>query len=73
MLEYRISHLETHTKEIRTETKEIRSDLSSVLRELAEIKGKLSHLPTSWQLITVFAAQIITFVGVLIAVSRIVK
>jgi hypothetical protein len=62
-----VAVLEAAVTEIRTELKAIREDLANLKNvpvELAEIKGRLSNLPTSFQLVFVLATFAVTsFLG----------
>jgi hypothetical protein len=62
-----VAELEAAVTEIRTELKAIRDDLAdlkNVPLELAEIKGRLSNIPTSFQLVFILATFAVTsFVG----------
>lgn len=53
--------MEARVKRLEDDFKEIRADLKTLLREVAEIKGKVSSLPTTLQLvgfaIAIFAAS----------------
>jgi hypothetical protein len=66
-LEARVALLEVAVNEVRIELKAIRQELANlknVPTELAEIKGRLSNLPTSFQLVFILATfAITTFVG----------
>lgn len=59
--------LEAAVTEVRTELKAIREDLANLKNvpiELAEIKGKISNLPTNFQLVFVLATFALTsFLG----------
>ncbi|HEX3883212.1 MAG TPA: hypothetical protein VHW66_11175 [Stellaceae bacterium] len=66
-LETRVAVLEAAVTEVRTELKAIREDLANLKNvpiELAEIKGKISNLPTNFQLVFVLATFALTsFLG----------
>jgi hypothetical protein len=66
-LETRVAVLEAAVTEIRTELKAIREDLANLKNvpiELAEIKGRLSNIPTSFQLVFILATFAVTsFLG----------
>ena len=48
-MEHRVARLEADIKEVKSDLKEIRVDL-------AEIKGRISQLPTIWQIISLVIA-----------------
>ena len=62
-----MAFLEVAVNEIRSELKAIRGELAnlkSVPLELAEIKGRLSNLPTTFQLVFMLATFVVAaFVG----------
>jgi hypothetical protein len=66
-LEARVAVLEVAVDEIRTDLKAIREELANLKNvplELAEIKGRLSNIPTSFQLVFILATFAVTsFVG----------
>jgi hypothetical protein len=66
-LEARVAALEVAASEIRTELKAIREELANLKNvpiDLAEIKGRLSNIPTSFQIVFILAAFAVTsFVG----------
>ena len=59
--------LEIAVNEIRADLKAIREELASLKNvplELAEIKGRLSNIPTSFQLVFILATfAVTTFIG----------
>ena len=38
------------------DVKEIKGDLKTIMRDLSEIKGKLSSMPSTWQIVGIVAA-----------------
>ena len=66
-LEARVALLEVAVNEIRSDLKGIREELANLKNvplELAEIKGRLSNIPTSFQLVFILATfAVTTFVG----------
>lgn len=52
---------------LEADMKEVRSDLKAIRIDTAEIKGKLSNIPSTWQMIGVFGGLI----GLLLAGSGI--
>ena len=52
-MEARVARLEEDMREIKADLKALRSDMAElkpVRLEVAEIKGRLSQIPTSWQI-----------------------
>lgn len=43
--------LETRVKRLEDDMKEIKGDLKTLVKDIAEMKGRLSAMPTTWQLI----------------------
>ena len=63
-LEPRLARMETAIDEIRAELKAIRSEMTGLRVEVAEIKGRLTNIPTTFQLVFMLAAfTVATFVG----------
>jgi ABC-type phosphate transport system auxiliary subunit len=58
-MEPRLSALEAAVGEIKTDLKAIRTDLTRLLLDLAEMKGKLSNVPTTFQLVFMQAGLIL--------------
>jgi len=57
--------MEARVKSLEEGVKDIKGDLKLLLRDVAEIKGKISNLPSTWQMIGVFGG----LVGLLLAGS----
>jgi len=58
-----MSDIETRIKRLEDQSKEVGGDLKAIRIDLAEMKGKLSAMPSTWQIITICAALI----GIVIA------
>ena len=69
-MEPRIIALETSLKHVQGDVAELRSDMKTVLSRLSVIDGKLSNLPTTWQMIFAivgpFTAIFLALVGILL-------
>lgn len=62
-IESRVGALETAMNEIRADLKAIRlelADLKAIRLELAEMKGKLSNVPTTFQLVFMQTALVLS-------------
>lgn len=44
-------NMEARVKKLEDDFKDIKGDLKSLLKDVAEIKGRVSAMPTTWQLI----------------------
>jgi len=74
-MEPRVRKLEDTMTEIRVKLDHLatRDDLTGLKVDVAEVKARLSHMPSTWQMIGVFAAMTGLFAGgatLVIAVSR---
>ena len=50
--------LEARVKRLEDDMKEIKGDLKSLLKDSAEIKGKISNMPSTWQMIGICGVMI---------------
>jgi septal ring factor EnvC (AmiA/AmiB activator) len=50
-VEARVDDLEKDMSEVRADIKAIRSDMIAIRTDVAEIKGRLSAMPTTWQMV----------------------
>ena len=55
--------LKAQREEIRSGFKDLRSDIGQLAVEVAEIKGRVSHLPTVWQINLQMIGMIFTVMG----------
>jgi hypothetical protein len=66
-MEARVARLEDDMREIKTDLKalreEVRSGFYRVAVDLAEVKGRMSHLPTVWQINLQMIGLIFTVLG----------
>lgn len=65
--------MEPRVAALENEMREVRSDLKAIRVDLSEIKGKISNMPSTWQMIGVFAALIALLLagsGVLFGIIR---
>ena len=59
-VETRLERLESIVEEIRAELKAMRGELTALRLDVAEIKGRLTNIPTTFQLVFMFAAFVVT-------------
>ncbi|WP_434617445.1 hypothetical protein [Azospirillum sp. B2RO_4] len=72
-MEQRVAKLETDVGEIKDILKRLEPSLSRITVDLAELKGKISHMPTLWQIAgTMLAinAGIVAVAGLAVALLR---
>jgi hypothetical protein len=50
--------MEARVKRLEDDSKEMRADLKAIRVDLAEIKGKVSNMPATWQMIAINAGMI---------------
>jgi hypothetical protein len=50
--------MEARVKRLEDDMKEIKGDLKSLLKDSAEIKGKISNMPSTWQMIGICGVMI---------------
>jgi hypothetical protein len=65
--------MEARVKALESSVSEIKADLKTILKDTSEIKGKLSNMPATWQIVTMFVAMfalVITSGGALISLLR---
>ncbi len=68
-----MSDIDARVKRLEDQSKEVGGDLKAIRIDLAEVKGKLSAMPSTWQIITICAALIgivIASGGGLLAIMR---
>jgi hypothetical protein len=65
-LEARVSALETKVSEIWT-------DARSLVKDVAEIKGKLSNMPTTFQIVSWFVGVALGLVALVFTIARLMK
>lgn len=65
--------MEARVTALEADVREVKSDLKAIRVDLSEIKGKISNMPSTWQMIGVFAALIALLLagsGVLFGIIR---
>lgn len=65
--------MEARVKTLEGDMKEIKGDLKTAVRDLAEIKGRLSNMPSTWQIVGIVGtmlALVIASGGGLLALAR---
>jgi hypothetical protein len=50
--------METRVKRLEDDLKDIKGDLKTLLRDSAEMKGKLSAMPSTWQIVGIVGAML---------------
>ena len=65
-LDMRVSALEQKVSEIA-------SDAKSLVKDVAEIKGKLSNMPTTFQIVSWFVGVAIGLVALVFTIARLMK
>ena len=50
------TEMEARVKRLEDDMKEIKGDLKTLVKDIAEMKGRLSAMPTTWQLISLVLA-----------------
>ena len=53
------SDMEARVKRLEEDSKEMRADLKAIRIDLAEIKGKVSAMPSTWQMVGLIVAMAI--------------
>lgn len=54
------------------EMKEMKADVKGLSRDVSEIKGKLSNMPTTFQMMTWFVGVSVTLIGLTFTIAKIV-
>lgn len=49
--------MEARVKRLEDDSKEMRADLKAIRVDLAEIKGRMSAMPTTWQMVGLIVAM----------------
>lgn len=57
--------MEARVKRLEDDSKEMRADLKAIRIDLAEIKGKVSAMPTTWQMVGLIVAVAIAMFTVI--------
>lgn len=50
--------METRVKRLEDDMKEIKGDLKSLLKDASEIKGKISNMPSTWQIVGIVGVML---------------
>ncbi|MBP2540036.1 hypothetical protein J2768_002473 [Agrobacterium tumefaciens] len=50
--------MEARVKRLEDDMKEIKGDLKSLLKDSAEIKGKISNMPSTWQIVGIVGVML---------------
>lgn len=50
--------MEARVKRLEDDMKEIKADLKTLLRDSSEVKGKLSGMPSTWQIVGVVGSML---------------
>ncbi|MCR6725997.1 hypothetical protein [Agrobacterium fabrum] len=53
-----IDPMEARVKRLEDDMKEIKGDLKSLLKDSAEIKGKISNMPSTWQIVGIVGVML---------------
>lgn len=58
---------------LEADVKELKSDVKSLVKDVAEIKGRLTSMPTLFQIQSWFVGVAVGLVGLVFAVAKLVK
>jgi archaellum component FlaC len=67
----RVGALEGDMKEVKADIKGLTKEVFGLRSEIAEIKGKLSNMPTTFQMASWFVGVAIGLTGLVFAIARI--
>lgn len=66
------SGMEARVTRLETDLRDLKSDVKGARLDLAEIKGRLSQMPTTFQLLTWFMTVAVALVGLTFAIAKFV-
>lgn len=69
----RVERLEADVKEIKADVKGMAKDQQALRADIAEIKGRLSQMPTTFQMVTWLVGVAMGLVALVFTVARAVK
>ncbi|CAN5210491.1 hypothetical protein BH10PSE6_BH10PSE6_11480 [soil metagenome] len=65
--------LETRVGALEAKLSDVASDVKTLVKEVAEMKGKLSNMPTTFQLVTWFIGVALGLVALVFTIARTMK
>lgn len=66
-------NIDSRGEALETDVKEMKSDLKTLIEDVARLDGKLSNLPTTFQLISWFVGVSLGLVALVFTVARAMK